>query len=74
MFENKPAKKYDIVEVTDSPYINGCKIGERFVALDVANGDDTVFSMRPDGSLVVLCYPEDYIVVSNVDKFIKERN
>lgn len=65
----KPAKKFDIVEVTESPYDNGCKIGERFVVLDVLNGDDTVISMKPDGSRVSLCYPEDYKVVSSVEEF-----
>lgn len=69
----KPAKQFDIVEVIESPYQNDCKIGERFVALDVFNGDDTVISMRPDGTLVSLCFPEDYVVIGNVDEFNKER-
>ena len=69
---DKPAKQFDIVEVIEGPYQNECKVGERFVALEVLNGDYTVISMGSDGNWIALCYPEEYIVVSNVDEFNRD--
>lgn len=66
---SKPAKQFDIVEVTEGPYKNDCKVGERFVALEVLSGDYTVISMKSDGNWISLCYPEEYVVVSNVEEF-----
>jgi len=69
----KPARQFDIVETIESPYHECCKAGERFVALEILKGDHTVISMRSDGSWVALCYPEEYIVVSNVEEFNRDR-
>ncbi|MEK4026970.1 hypothetical protein [Sporosarcina sp. FSL W7-1283] len=69
---SKPAKQFDIIEVTEGPYINECKVGERFVALEVLRGDHTVISMKSDGKRVILCYPEEYVVVSNVEEFKRD--
>lgn len=68
MYFGKKAVKFDIVEVIPSPYENGCNVGEKFVVLDVLD-DGTIMTMDKDGSLISLCYPEDYEVVSNVDEF-----
>lgn len=67
----KPAKQFDIVEVMEGPYQNECKVGERFVALEVLSGDYTVISMNSEGNWISLCFPEEYVVVSNVEEFTR---
>lgn len=68
----KPAKQFDIVEIIEGPYQNEYKVGERFVALEVLKGDYTVISMGSDGNWISICYPEEYIVVSNVEEFNRD--
>jgi len=68
----KPAKKGDIIEVIESHYVCEYKVGERFVALDVFNGDDTAVVMDKDGKIGTLCFPEEYIVVDTAENLVKQ--
>lgn len=68
----KPAKKGDVIEVIESHYVCEFKVGERFVALDVFNGDDTAVVMDKDGKIGTLCFPEEYNVVDTAENLVKQ--
>lgn len=68
----KAAKKGDIIEVIESHYMCKYKVGERFVALDVFNGDDTAVIMDKDGEIGTLCFPEEYIVIDSSENLVKQ--
>jgi len=71
--EWNPAKPNDIIEVIAYPHYE-CrqKEGERFVVLDVFNGDGTALIMDKDGRIDDLAYPEQYKVVESADSLVNK--
>lgn len=69
--EWNPAKPHDIIEVFAYPHYE-ChqKEGERFVVLDVFNGDGTALIMDKDGHIYDLAYPEQYKVVESANSLV----